>query len=103
MHDLTLYIGNKNHSSWSLRAWLLLRHLDLAFKEVQLPLETPQFAAKLTNLGVPLRVPVLTDGALVIWDSLAICEYAMEITGRGLPPNTKPGCCHRMSWASNER
>ncbi|MEO7774006.1 MAG: glutathione S-transferase family protein [Steroidobacteraceae bacterium] len=85
MHALTLYIGNKNLSSWSLRVWLFLKHLQLPFEEVQWLLDTPDFKSKVTNLGAPPRVPVLKDGALVIWDSLAICEYAIEITGRGLP------------------
>jgi glutathione S-transferase len=85
LSDLTLYIGNKNYSSWSLRPWLLLKHLQLPFVEVQILLDTPDFRPKVTQLGAAGHVPVLTDGALVIWDSLAICEYAMELTGRGLP------------------
>jgi glutathione S-transferase len=82
---LKLYIGNKNYSSWSLRPWLLLRHLQVPFEEVQILLDTHDFKSKLTHLGAAGRVPVLVDGTLVIWDSLAICEYAMELTGRGLP------------------
>ena len=41
MAPLTLVIGNKNYSSWSLRPWLLLKHLDVAFREILVPLDQP--------------------------------------------------------------
>jgi glutathione S-transferase len=99
MHDLTLYIGNRNYSSWSLRPWLLLRHLQQPFEAVQILLETPDFAPKLTQMGVPARVPVLRHGELVIWDSLAICEYAIELTGRGLPRDAAARAAARSASA----
>jgi glutathione S-transferase len=99
MHALTLYIGNRNYSSWSLRPWLLLRHLQLPFEAVQVLLETPEFAPKLTQMGVPARVPVLQHGDLVIWDSLAICEYAIELTGRGLPADAAARAAARSASA----
>ena len=71
---LTLVIGNKNLSSWSLRPWLLLRHLKLPFSEVKLLLDTPEFKAQLGQYSPAGRVPVLIDGDLHIWDSLAIAE-----------------------------
>ena len=83
----TLVIGNKNYSSWSLRPWLLLRHHGIAFEEVRLPLDTPEFHARVGQWSPTGRVPVLRDGELVVWDSLAICEYANErwLGGRGWP------------------
>lgn len=78
---LTLVIGNKNLSSWSLRPWLVLRHLGLPFNEVSLLLDTPQFKAQLAAYSPAGRVPVLIDGDLHIWDSLAIAEYLHEQSG----------------------
>lgn len=83
----TLVIGNKNYSSWSLRPWLLLRHFGVGFAEIQLPLDTPEFHERIAALSPSRRVPALHDGGLVVWDSLAICEYANErwLDGRGWP------------------
>jgi len=82
-----LVIGNKNYSSWSLRPWLLLRHFGVAFEEVRLPLGTPAFAAEARRHSPTGKVPVLHDGDVHVWDSLAICEYANErwLDGRGWP------------------
>jgi len=86
MSDLTLFIGNKNYSSWSLRPWMLMKHLGLEFNEQVIPLDTPQFKEQVAKVGGPAgRVPVLKHGALVVWDSLAICEYIAELTGKGWP------------------
>ena len=83
----TLVIGNKNYSSWSLRPWLLMKHRGVAFDEVRLPLDTPEFARGVARWSPSGRVPVLHDGALVVWDSLAICEYVSEafLDGGGWP------------------
>jgi glutathione S-transferase len=78
---LTLVIGDKQLSSWSLRPWILLRHLDLPFEEVRLPLDTPRFHEEIGRWSPTGRVPVLLDGDLRIWDSIAICEYASELAG----------------------
>ncbi|HSX59614.1 MAG TPA: glutathione S-transferase family protein [Tahibacter sp.] len=82
-----LVIGNKNYSSWSLRPWLLLRHHGIDFAEVRLPLDTPEFYATIGNYSPTGRVPVLRVDDLVIWDSLAILEYANErwLAGAGWP------------------
>ena len=83
----TLVIGNKNYSSWSLRPWLLMRHHGVAFDEVRLPLDTPEFASDIARWSPSGRVPVMHRGDLVVWDSLAICEYVSEtwLEGRGWP------------------
>lgn len=82
---LTLVIGSKNYSSWSLRPWMLLRHLEVAFDERVLKLYSPAFYDEIGKLNPARRVPILLDGELTIWDSLAICEYVAEKTGRGWP------------------
>jgi glutathione S-transferase len=84
---LTLVIGNKNYSSWSLRPWLLLKESGVAFDEVRLLLDTPEFQATIERWAPNRRVPALHDDGLVIWDSLAICEYVNEryLDGRGWP------------------
>jgi glutathione S-transferase len=82
-----LVVGNKNYSSWSLRPWLLLRHFGVDFDERVLALDTPGFAADIAAYSGAGRVPVLVDGAVTVWDSLAICEYANErwLDGAGWP------------------
>lgn len=79
MTTLTLVIGNKNYSSWSLRPWLLLKHHQIAFNEVRIPLYMADSAESLKKLSPSGKVPVLIDGDLIIWDSLAICEYIADL------------------------
>jgi glutathione S-transferase len=73
-----LVIGNKNYSSWSLRPWLMLKHAGAPFEEELIPLEQPDTAARIAQVSPAGRVPVLIDGALTVWDSLAIGEYLHE-------------------------
>jgi glutathione S-transferase len=82
-----LVIGSKNYSSWSLRPWLVLRQFNVAFEEILLPLDTPEFYARIRDYSPTGRVPVLQDGDVRVWDSLAIAEYANErwLDGRGWP------------------
>ena len=82
-----LVIGNKNYSSWSLRAWLPLRVFGVPFRELKLPLDTPEFEARIGEYSPSRRVPALIDGEVRLWDSLAIAEYANErwLSGRGWP------------------
>jgi glutathione S-transferase len=75
---LTLVIGDKQLSSWSLRPWILLRHLGIPFEELGLPLDTPRFHEQIGRYSPSRRVPVLLDGGTRVWDSLAICEYLNE-------------------------
>ena len=82
-----LVIGNKNYSSWSLRPWLLLRQFDVAFEERRLSLDTEAFHDEIGRWSPTGRVPALHDEGLLVWDSLAICEYINErwLDGRGWP------------------
>lgn len=79
---LKLYIGNKNYSSWSMRPWVLLKQAGIAFEEVMVRFDAFDAAStfkrtvhEVTPTG---KVPVLLDGSLVIWDTLAIAEYLAE-------------------------
>jgi glutathione S-transferase len=83
----TLLIGSKNYSSWSLRPWLFLRKAGFHFEEQLVYFDAADYQAQIAALSPSRRVPLLMDGSLKIWDSLAICEYAAELTGRGLPGN----------------
>ena len=87
MSTPVLVIGNKRHSSWSLRGWLPLRHHGIAFEERRLPLETEEFAREIVKYTPTRRVPVLIDGDTTIWDSLSIAEYVNErwLDGKGWP------------------
>jgi glutathione S-transferase len=78
MTDPTLVIGNKRYSSWSLRPWLAMAHAGIAFAEEVIPLFQADSKAKLLAHSPPGLVPVLHDGSLTVWDSLAICETMAE-------------------------
>jgi glutathione S-transferase len=76
---LTLVIGNKNYSSWSMRPWLALRAAGIAFEEVMIPLYTgPADKQRILDVTRSGKVPALVDGDITVWDSLAIIEYAAE-------------------------
>ncbi|HEX7481349.1 MAG TPA: glutathione S-transferase family protein [Polyangiales bacterium] len=75
---LRIVVGNKNYSSWSLRPWLALRQTGEAFEEQVISLYDPSSRAELARLSPSGRVPVLYDGSLCVWESLAICEYLAE-------------------------
>jgi glutathione S-transferase len=71
---MKLVIANKNYSSWSLRAWLLLREAGIAFEEEIISFNEPDFGDRVRRYSPVGRVPVLVDGDLAVWDSLAIAE-----------------------------
>ena|ERR1700722_2725054 len=79
MVDATIYIGNKNYSSWSLRPWLVLKQSELPFEEVLIPLDQPGTRAAILAVSPSGRVPVLHHDRRVIGDSLAIAEYLAEL------------------------
>jgi glutathione S-transferase len=96
-----LVIGNKCFSSWSLRPWLLLRHFDIEFDEVVLPLDTPEYYERIPGYSPTGRVPTLWLGDECIWDSLAICETANErwLGGRGWPADARARAAARSAAA----
>jgi len=73
-----LVIGNKNYSSWSLRAWFLLKEAGVEFEEHRIPLDTEATAGEIARFSPAGRVPVLVLGDEVVWDSLAIAETVAE-------------------------
>ncbi|MGH6943457.1 MAG: glutathione S-transferase family protein [Geminicoccaceae bacterium] len=78
MVAFTLVVGNKNYSSWSLRAWLAARQIGLEFDEVLVPLSAPGSKAALLEHSAAGKVPVLKQGDRVVWESIAILEYLAE-------------------------
>lgn len=77
--SLTLVIGNKNYSSWSMRPWLALKAAGIAFEEVLIPLYTGDAdKQRILSVSASGKVPVLIDDDITVWDSLAIIEYAAE-------------------------
>lgn len=100
---MKLVIGNKNYSSWSLRPWLLLSAFDIPFEEIRIPLFTQDTRSELAKYTRAGKVPVLHDGGIIVWDSLAICEYVSEryLAGKGWPSDSKSraearSCCAEM-------
>lgn len=79
---LKLYIGNKNYSSWSMRPWVLLQQAGIPFEEVMVRFDSfdadSQFKQALAGISPTAKVPLLMDGDLAIWDTLAIAEYVAE-------------------------
>jgi glutathione S-transferase len=88
---MTLIIGNKNYSSWSLRPWLFLRHHGIAFEEIRIPLYREESKQRILSYSPAGKVPVLIDRETHIWDSLAILEYLAELhpETHGWPMETK--------------
>lgn len=87
----TLYIGNKNYSSWSMRPWVLLRQLGIPFEEQLVRFDSfegdSRFKQEVLKVNPAGRVPVLVDEGFAVWDSLAIVEYVAEkFPDRGVWP-----------------
>jgi glutathione S-transferase len=78
MSDYTLYIGNKNYSSWSLRPWLAMKVAGIEFEEKLILLFDDDWKANIAKISPSARVPVLTDGEQTIWETMAILEYLAE-------------------------
>jgi glutathione S-transferase len=76
---MKLIIGEKNWSTWSLRVWLVLKRADLDFEEVLVSLRQPSTRAAIEAVSPSGWIPVLIDGDLILWESLAICEYLAEL------------------------
>ncbi|MBM3488209.1 MAG: glutathione S-transferase family protein [Alphaproteobacteria bacterium] len=102
MDRLTLVIGNKNYSSWSLRPWLALAVAGIPFDEIVIPLYRDDTKALLARHAPAGKVPVLRDGAIVVWESLAILAYlAKRHPEAGLWPDQRAARAHALA-ASHE-
>jgi len=101
MSDITIYLGNKTYSSWSLRPWLALKRTGAAFDEVVIPLSRPDTAAKIREVSPSGRVPALRHGPVLVWESLAICEYLAETfpAARLWPADAEPRALARATSA----
>lgn len=88
MSGLTLVIGNKNYSSWSLRPWILLRQLGVQFSEIKITLYSGNYREQILRYSPAGRVPILIDGPITVWESLAICEYVAEKWPHAWPADT---------------
>ena len=75
---LTLVIGNKSYSSWSMRPWMLLEGFGIPFAEIVIPLYAEGSKETILKTSPSGKVPALVDGDVTIWDSLSICEYVAE-------------------------
>ena len=80
-----LVIGNRNYSSWSLRPWLVLQSLGLPFEVLRIPLDQPDTPEQIRRYSPAGRVPVLVEGNVVVWDSMAIIEHLAETHPRIWP------------------
>ncbi|MCG8338867.1 MAG: glutathione S-transferase family protein [Proteobacteria bacterium] len=79
MSNITLIIGNKNYSSWSLRPWLYLKHFNIPFEEIRIPLYSEGSKEKILQYSPSGKVPAIKHGDANVWDSLAIMEYLADI------------------------
>jgi glutathione S-transferase len=92
---LTLIIGNKNYSSWSLRPWIAMRQAGIDFTEEVIPLYQPGSRERVLKYSPAGKVPVLFDGDMVIWESLAILEHLAErFPASGLWPREPAARAH---------
>ncbi|HEX5213546.1 MAG TPA: glutathione S-transferase family protein [Pseudolabrys sp.] len=75
---LKLIVGNKNYSSWSMRPWIAMKVAGIVFDETVISLNAPDFKAQVGAVSGTGKVPVLIDGNVQVWESLAILEYLAE-------------------------
>lgn len=76
---MKLVIANKLYSSWSMRPWILMRHLGIPFEEVLIPLRQEDTRARILEYSPAGKVPVLIDGEARVWESLAIIDYLADL------------------------
>lgn len=99
---LKLIIANKAYSSWSLRPWILLAHFHIPFEEVVIPLDLPETRERILEYSPTGKCPSLRDGAVEVWESLAIVEYIAEkYPEKAIWPRAKAARAHARSL-SNE-
>ena len=98
---LQLILGNKNYSSWSFRPWLALTVAGIPFEETVLPIYIAGAREKILEHSPSGKVPVLIDGAVHVWESLAIIEYAAEkFPAAGLWPQASAARAHARAVAN---
>ena len=90
----TLYIGNKNYSSWSLRAWVLMKTAGIPFREQRIALYQPNWGVRIRAVSPSGKLPCLHDGDVVVWDTLSIAEYLAE-----RHPGLWPSDANARAWA----
>lgn len=95
-YQMTLFIGDKHLSSWSMRPWLLMKAFDIPFQEQLIRLDLATTKKEIEKISPTERVPVLVDHDLAVWDSLAICEYLAEKFPR---LNIWPDSTKQRAWA----
>jgi glutathione S-transferase len=95
MADFEIILGNKAHSSWSLRGWLAVKLAGVPFDEQVIPLYRPDSKERLLAHAPAGKVPILRHGEIVVWDSLAIAEYLAEtVPEAGLWPEDRHARAH---------
>jgi len=98
---LTLVLGNKNYSSWSFRPWIALKTAGIAFSEQVISLDDPQFKPTLLRFSPAGKVPVLIDGDIRVWESLAILDHVAEkFPAAGLWPAEAAARAHARAIAA---
>ena len=98
---LKLVLANKAYSSWSLRPWILLAHFKIPFEEIVIPLDLPETRAAILKHSPTGKVPALIDGAITIWESLAIMEYVAEkYPEKAIWPKAKAARAHARAISS---
>lgn len=93
---MQLMIGSKNTSSWSMRAWIVMREKGIPFEEVSVPMRDPDASAQRLRATLPSgKVPCLVDGGVTVWETLAILEYLAEtVPEAALWPAERPARAH---------
>ena len=98
---LKLIVANKSYSSWSFRAWILLAQFKIPFEETVIPLDLPDTRALILQHSPTGKVPALRDGAITVWESLAIMEYVAELyPQKAIWPRGKAARAHARSLAA---
>ncbi|WP_374370361.1 glutathione S-transferase family protein [Dongia sp.] len=98
MSRLTLIVGNKNYSSWSLRGYLAVKASGLDFHEIVIPLRNNDTHQRIKAHSPSGLVPAIVDGDILVWETLAICEYLAELApGAGLWPEDRAARAHARS------
>jgi glutathione S-transferase len=98
---LKLIIGNQNYSSWSMRPWIAMKAAGIPFEETVISLDAADFKAVVSPFSGTGKVPVLIDGDVSVWESLAILEYLAEkFTAAGLWPSAPAARAHARAVAN---